>query len=49
MMIHISGYFIYPAKVWSHCSRISEGPLHIHNYPCLSNLVVSTLDLYDSS
>ena len=28
MMIHISGYFTYPAMVRSHCSRISEGPLY---------------------
>ena len=27
MMIHISGYFTYPAMVRSRCSRISEGPL----------------------
>ena len=28
MMIHISSYFTYLAMVWSHCSRISEGPLY---------------------
>ena len=27
-MIHISGYFTYPAMVWSRCRRISEGPLY---------------------
>ena len=27
MMIYISGFFTYLAMVWSHCSRISEGPL----------------------
>ena len=29
-MIHISGYFTYLAMVWSRCSRISEGPLHLY-------------------
>ena len=28
-MIHISGYFTYLAMVWSHCSRIKEGPLYM--------------------
>ena len=27
-MIHISGYFTYPAMVQSRCSWISEGPLY---------------------
>ena len=28
-MIPISGYFAYPAMVWSHCSQISKGPLYL--------------------
>ena len=31
IMIYISGYFTYPAVVWSHCSQISEGPLYFEN------------------